>query len=197
MKVYIGPYKNWFGPYQFAETICFWAKRDLIEGKPEYVHNLGTWFDSNWVGSVLRWIDKFKKRTIDITIDGYDVWSMDHTLALIVLPMLKKLKEVQHGYCKVDEDDVPENLRGEEQDEVKWNYVLDEIIYAFEKKVDDSWEDEFYPANMKINWEPLKDGFFEMKVEGDTPNYDAIGAVQKRMQNGFVLFGKYFQNLWD
>ena len=24
MKVKIGPYKNWFGPYQLAEKILFW-----------------------------------------------------------------------------------------------------------------------------------------------------------------------------
>ncbi len=26
MKIYIGPYKNWVGPYQIAEALCFWAK---------------------------------------------------------------------------------------------------------------------------------------------------------------------------
>ena len=26
MKAHIGPYKSWFGPYQLAELLCFWAK---------------------------------------------------------------------------------------------------------------------------------------------------------------------------
>ena len=47
MKVYIGRYKNWFGPYQLAEFLCFWAKNEKdehgIERKPEWVHNFGEW----------------------------------------------------------------------------------------------------------------------------------------------------------
>jgi hypothetical protein len=45
MKVYIGPYKNWFGPYQLAEKLCFWAKpvtdKYGIKSKPDWVHNFG------------------------------------------------------------------------------------------------------------------------------------------------------------
>ena len=35
-----------------------------------------------------------KERKVNIRIDNYDLWSMDHTLSLIILPMLKKLKEI-------------------------------------------------------------------------------------------------------
>jgi len=28
-------------------------------------------------------------------------------------------------------------------------------------------------------------------------DYDAIEKVEKRIQNGFRLFGKYYQALWD
>ena len=31
MKVKIGPYKNWFGPYQLAELLCFWAKETVVD----------------------------------------------------------------------------------------------------------------------------------------------------------------------
>jgi len=45
MKVYIGPYKNWFGPYQLAEKLCFWVKpvtdKYGIKSKPDWVHNFG------------------------------------------------------------------------------------------------------------------------------------------------------------
>jgi len=33
MKVYIGPYKDWFGPYQLAEKLMFWVPKE----KDEYV----------------------------------------------------------------------------------------------------------------------------------------------------------------
>ena len=31
MKVYMGPPKRWFGPYQLAELLCWWAKNDIDE----------------------------------------------------------------------------------------------------------------------------------------------------------------------
>jgi len=38
MKVTIGKYKNWFGPYQLAQALCFWMKDDT-----DYVHKFGEW----------------------------------------------------------------------------------------------------------------------------------------------------------
>jgi len=49
---------------------------------------------------------------IKIHIDRWDTWSMDHTLAYIVLPMLKQLKERKHGAPYVDLKDVPKELHG-------------------------------------------------------------------------------------
>jgi len=31
------------------------------------------------------------ERKIEVQVDDYDVWGLDHTLALIILPCLKKL----------------------------------------------------------------------------------------------------------
>jgi len=130
MKVYIGPYKNWFGPYQLAEKMLFWMDKD----KDERVHNFGEWLAH---GSVepepefrtgmdilsrkerpntllyrfLLWIESRRKRKIKIRIDPYDTWGMDTTLSMIILPMLKQLHATKHGAPLVDDDDVPENLR--------------------------------------------------------------------------------------
>ena len=45
MKVHIGPYKNWIGPYQLADALCFWVKEVEdeygIKSKPDWVHNFG------------------------------------------------------------------------------------------------------------------------------------------------------------
>ena len=38
---------------------------------------------------------QFKKSKIQI--DKFDVWSLDHTLAEIILPCLLQLKDVKHG----------------------------------------------------------------------------------------------------
>jgi len=137
MKIYIGPYKNYFGPYQIAEMLCFWAKpvKDKygIESKPDWVHDFGEWLAH---GSVepepefrtgmdilsrkerpntllyrfLLWIESRRKRKIKIRIDRYDTWGMDTTLSMIILPMLKQLHETKHGAPLVDDDDVPEHL---------------------------------------------------------------------------------------
>lgn len=132
MKVYIGPYRNWFGPYQLAELLCFWAK-DVegeygVRSKPDWVHKFGDWlahgsspedktklFDRDrpetLLYKALNWIHTKQKRKISIRIDKYDTWSMDATLSPIILPMLKQLKATKHGSGVVDLEDVPEHLR--------------------------------------------------------------------------------------
>ncbi|MEN9389831.1 MAG: Nitrincola phage, partial [Candidatus Parcubacteria bacterium] len=87
----------------------------------------------------------------------------------------------------------------------RWDWVLDEMIFAFEHKVDDSWEDAFSSGEHDILWvetDKLYDGkkTFQMKKgPNDTYvcDYDGIQKVHDRMQNGFRLFGKYYQGLWD
>jgi hypothetical protein len=113
-----------------------------------------------------------------VHIDYWDTWSMDITLAPIIHPMLIQLKKTQHGAPCTDDDDVPEELRSTsarpkenewDTDEFyfeRWDWILDEMIFAFDQKTKDKWED---------NNEEL----------------------HKRISNGFRLFGKYYENLWD
>ena len=138
MKIYIGPYKNWFGPFQLAEKLCFWAKpvKDKygMESKPDWVHDFGEWLahgsiepepkfrtgmdilsrkerPNTLLYRFLLWIESKRKRKIQIRIDRYDTWGMDTTLSMIILPMLKQLQETKHGAPFVDDEDVPEHLR--------------------------------------------------------------------------------------
>lgn len=241
MKVYIGPYTKWIGPYQIAEALCFWAKETEDEfgskTKPDWVHKFGDWLahgttdesitdrkdaPTTWLYKLCNWIESKKKRRVYVKIDNYDVWSMDHTLGMIALPMLKRLQEVKHGAPFVDDDDVPEELKStsappkeNEWDTdanhfKRWDWAINEMIFAFEHKLDDSWQDAFRSG--EIDWLSVpvdKDGkevprkeakFFQMK---DGPNhtykcdYDGMKVVEERIQNGFRLFGKYYQSLWD
>ena len=105
-------------------------------------------FYHNWL---YNWFGYSPKQTTSIKIHNYDTWSMDHTLAPIILPMLKQLKETKHGAPAVDLEDVPQELRpsnteewqklyneGGETDEKffeRWDWVLDEMIWAFEELV--------------------------------------------------------------
>jgi hypothetical protein len=84
------------------------------------------------------------------------------------------------------------------------------MIFAFEMKVKDDWQAEFHSGEMDIKWVPVdKDGnkvakgehkYYEMKKgPNDTHKIDMEGmeAVQKRISNGFRLFGRYYEALWD
>jgi hypothetical protein len=230
MKVKIGPYKNWFGPYHLAEVLCFWAKKETDEygfkSTPDWVHNFGTWLaeDKNGNDTLLTkfclWIESKRKRKIKIHIDKWDTWSMDHTLALIALPMLKQLRESKHGAPSVDLDDVPEHLRpNKEEQEIfetdgttdpkffdRWNWIMDEMIFAFEHIVDDDWESKYHSGEYDLQSKPIewndegKAILFEM-VEGPNhtakTDYDAIKEIQNRIDRGLLFFGKYYRSLWD
>lgn len=155
-----------------------------------------------------------QQQKIKVKIDRWDTWSADYTLALIILPMLRQLKETKHGAPNVDVSDVPNRLKPSQYDIAmynengqtdekffdRWNYVLDEMIFAFESKVDDSWEDQFETGESDIQWRKLENGMSEM-VRGpkDTKVYDWEGRkkYQQRISNGFRLFGKYYESLWD
>ena len=155
-----------------------------------------------------------REQKIKIHIDHWDTWSMDHTLSHIILPMLKQLKATTHGAPWVAVADVPKELRPTKKQLMdyqkdgttdpkffeRWNWVLDEMIFAFDSKVNDGWEDQFETGESDLQWKKLEDGNYQM-VEGPkhTKVYDweARKAYEERISNGFRLFGKYYQNLWD
>lgn len=209
MKVYIGPYKNWIGPYQIAEKILFW--RDKHED--DSVYDLGKKLSRiNWLKKLCNWVESKKKRNIKVRIDEQDVWSLDSTLAYIIHPALKKMKDNKCGAPYVDDDDVPEHLRKssapptENEWDVddnhfkRWGYVLDEMIFAFEMENAD-WGAQFWKTQPKLD---LKD-YPEDEGKSTTPirwegegecDYDEREKFEERIQNGFRLFGKYYQALW-
>lgn len=137
---------------------------------------------------------KNRSRKIKIRIDEYDTWNMDHTLGLIALPMLNQLKKKKHGAPYVDDEDVPEHLRStaaepkenewdlDDNHFKRWDWVMDEMIYAFETKLDEDWDLAIYEKYGK-EWTK------KAMAERD--------AIRKRVANGFSLFGRYYQALWD
>jgi hypothetical protein len=143
-------------------------------------------------------------RRVKIVIDPYDTWSMDHTLALIIVPMLKQLKATTHGAPFVDDEYVPEHLRStaapptENEWDVddnhfkRWDYVLDEMIWAMEQIANDDSESKFYDYSEVNEEADLMEQIAQMKCdrEGLQKHYD-------RIANGTKLFGIFFQNLWD
>ena len=201
MKVYIGGYRNHFlSPYIILEKFFFWRKDyDAYENKPPQ------WLTDTMEG-ISSFLDKLHPRIEHVKIDSSDVWSMDSTLGLIILPMLKKLKDDQQSSGFVYNEDVPEHLKSFNAPRVeydwdtdefyhdRWAYVLDEMIFAFEN-INIDWEDQFKTG--VSDWKFTDSGM----VEGPnhTMKYDWVGwkAHEARIQNGFRLFGVYFRSLWS
>ena len=226
MKVKIKKYPTWLGPYQLVEKLCFWAKdvedEHGIMDKPQWVFDLGdwlahTWFGGWWSGVANRWTDYHSKRQVKVHIDPWDTWSMDHTLSHIVVPMLLQLKETKHGAPYVYPEDVPTELRptkkeltaytkNSETDSMffeRWDWVMDEMIFAFESKHND-WEEQFSSGEHDVAWIEITEGKLKghsemVKGPNDTYEVDWEGrkAYQDRISNGFRLFGKYYEGLWD
>jgi hypothetical protein len=122
--------------------------------------------------------DSGDKQKAEIEIHPYDTWSLDYTLAKIILPCLKQLKETKHGAPNTEDEDVPEWLRStaappkENAWDIdanwfkRWDWIMDEMIFAFEFLNEDS-----------------DDRYDEQKND--------------RCNNGLKLFGKYYRGLWD
>jgi hypothetical protein len=159
-------------------------------------------FYHNWL---YNWFGYSPKQKTSIRIDNYDTWSMDDTLAPIILPMLKQLKASKHGAPMVDMKDVPKELRatkkqldayGKNGDAdpkffERWDWIMDEMIWAFEQKCRDHWEDDYYGDYIEDQKNGPMAGSFEWI------DHEGRQKHQERMSNGFRLFGTYFENLWD
>ena len=219
MKVVIGKYTTWIGPYQIAEALCFWAKPvkdelDIMPRKPDWVHNFGTWLaerkdgSDTWLTKFCNWVESKRKRQVYIRIDKYDSWSADHTLALIAVPLLRQLQKSKHGAPLVDDADVPEGLglRSYETEKIKanewdvddnhfrrWDWVLSEIIWALEQKLGDDCESQFHTQKNP----DLKSHDFDQMMDNMVFDREGWQAWQDRKTRGYKLFGKYYENLWD
>ena len=131
-----------------------------------------------------------KKRKIKIRIDPYDVWNADETIALIVHPLLVALSHDKTGVPFVYFEDLSKELLEYKESPLYaldnkengnavsdkgahnqkfWDYVLGEMIFAFQSHLEDPNFDMTHPDSM---------------------------SYYERQRNGFRLFAKYFGDLW-
>ena len=119
MKVYIGPYPttrimsyNLYRKYmEWKHDNYFYSIDEKDETKfDRFVETITDMIDKTLLVPV-NWLLAKRNRKIKVRIDNYDIWNADYTIALVVLPMLKLLKEKKHGSPLVDDEDVPEHLR--------------------------------------------------------------------------------------
>lgn len=216
MRVYINKYRShWLSPYTILEKVFFWKKE--INYEDPFIDK---WADrlQPFCEALQKFLNKIHPKIDYVKIDHWDTWSMDSTLSLVILPMLKQLRDTKHGSPIVELEDVPEHLRttGTQEYEaqsvfdfykedksydddypnihVRWDWVLNEIIWAFEQNVDHDAEGQFFdhsecdntdrknmlhsPSKMKVDWVGFK-------------------SWQDRKLNGMRLFGTYFYGMWD
>ncbi len=114
--------------------------------------------------------NKSKKRSIKVEIDQFDLWSLDHTLATIIAPCLKKFLESPKGY--------PGNIKSNKQ----WNDLIEKMHWSFQQIANDE------PDHPKRKSNPLEAGFDNYELE--------YKKYHKKIDEGLKLFAKYFQHLW-
>jgi hypothetical protein len=216
MKIYKSNYRNhWISPYTVLEKALWWKPWKHIE------------YDEPWVQ---RWVDRIEpiskavRKVLDwvhpqinyVKIDRYDTWNMDSTLAPIILPMLVQLQQTKHGSPFVDDEDVPEHFglrstqappKADEWDvdgnhHLRWDWVLDEMIWAFEQlQPDCDWERLYETGHCDFVWEKVAGSDVSEMKHGPNHtleiNLEGRKLHEERIQRGTTLFGKYYRALWD
>lgn len=222
MKVYIGKHINWIGPYQIVDALFFWQEKypsdEKLEQRWDYRLSkfLGNWLADTWVNDLCNWIHEHRKRTIIVKVDPYDVWSLDHTLSLIAVPLLIELQKQKQGAPFIEYEDVPKHLRPtpaqikkyQENHDTdpdwfkRYHWVLNEMIWAHEQLLKDDDEDQFIIEHGEIDWTKYP----EDEGKTTTPlrwkkrykmDNKGLQAHRERIDNGLRLFGKYYRSLWD
>lgn len=208
MKVTIGKYKDYWGPYQIADLIKH------LGFSEEKCDAFGDWLSESRFNPVINWLDKhFGKRKVKVKIDEYDVWNMDSTLSVIVLPLLQEYNRQRQGHPLVDDEDVPEFLKSTngkkpseyEWDDLslkRWSWVIEEMIWTFQQlQPDCDWDDLYYKGDIDFVSKNVENTDLSELVRGPNHTFEVdkegLNNHQDRINNGLRLFGRYYQSLWD
>ena len=169
-----------FGPYKSVDEMC--TSMENNETKWDKFTKIFYWPIYRFVNSFNWKYVKGIRRFIQRGYRGWcnaDTWSFDAYLANVILDGLKYLKIHKHGY--------PSTCKNEKE----WDRIMDKMIYTFdiEKGVCDS--DIYIPNNAK-EYIRLKKTFKNM------PTIKLLtGSEHKKYEEGWKLFRKYFNALWD
>jgi hypothetical protein len=173
-------------------------------------------------------IGNFKKngdRRTNIQIDKFDTWSLDHTLAQIILPALLQLKASKMGvpteFADVGGADWESqdsfDFYKETHDESfniackRWEDILDKMIWSFQQIAIEDHESLYCHGKAEYDWvktdQPISNPIsgqvedtFQMVDKNPTEHwtdYEGMRKHEERIQEGLELFGKYYRHLWD
>ena len=197
MKVKIGPYPNYYN----AVALESWLE-DTCGFKEETAQKIA--YPYQLLCDLVNWLSPSEQK-VTVKLDRYDTWAMHATLAHIVVPMLIQLKDTKHGSPHVDDSDVPHDLYNvnpgsydvDEKWHDRWEYVISEMIFAFEKHKTD-WESDFCTFDNTERIEGTDEFIILDKFQGKLI-HDTVGEAKCRVRinNGLRLFAKYYDSLWD
>lgn len=165
------------------------------------------------------------ERKISVEINNFDTYSLDHTLAYIILPALLQLKDTKQGipsdFANVGGEDFTQqtcfDFYRESNDWAfnkrveQWNEVLDKMIWSFQQILIDDYHSKYHHGNPEYDFlesdkqypNPVT-GKLEKTYRMVNTNpgdhwYDFVGHQlhEEKIQEGLDLFGKYFRALWD
>ncbi len=173
-------------------------------------------------------IGKYPKsgfQRIQVEIERHDTYSLDHTLAYIILPALIQLRESKMGvpaefsdvggadYEAQDSFDFYKETHNECFDIAceKWDDILDKMIWSFQQIVCDDWEHQYHHGKAEFDWiktdqqiinpvnNKLEDTFqmVDKNPNAHWTDYEGMRIHEERIQEGLELFGKYYRHLWD
>jgi len=177
MKVHIGPYVDNHIRSKLLDTYKKEFYSDPVTRFEKFLDKADVCFQfvlNHTINPIL----PRRKRKVKVHIDDYDVWSANHTMALVIHPVLVRLKEKKKGAPWTYDEDVPEHLRSsvfakknewdtDKNHFARWDWIMTEMIWAFEQELNE------------------EDGF------------TSDPEIEKRKQNGRRLFAKYYNGLWD
>ena len=164
-------------------------------------------------------------RRINIDIERFDTWGLDHTLSLIILPALIQLKETKQGvphdfanaggedYIDQDSFDFYKETHNDAFNEKikEWDEILDKMIWSFQQLALEDYDQQYHHGKAKYDFVKTDKQFHNpmtgnledtFQMVDQNPNehwYDYVGHQmhEERIQEGLELFGKYFRHLWD
>jgi len=149
-------------------------------------------YPSNWVYKN----NPNAEQKVRVRIDPWDTWNMAETLADIILPMLKQLRDEKHGspgdlkpFMETSNSSTQYTFDWYKNDDNKawdlghkqWCEIMDKMVWSFEQVVNRERDDQFHSKKNGAR-------HFDSK---------AYTAYYGRIQEGLDLFGKYYMNLWD
>ena len=166
-------------------------------------YRLGWGFKHNWCE--IRWWFKCKYQKFRYGVSDDDVYALETNIAKYIVPRLKYFKNkgkpgipakfVPPNYSDLSDEDM---RKAEAIGEKEMNYIIDEMIFAFEYIID---SDKFVPfPEESSKWLGERNYFNREKTIEEKMAWDEYikksNEYEARKKNGLKLFAEHSDILW-